>query len=106
MLPLIVSGPVIVAPQMRTTAAPFAASGPVILPPSTSSDPPGATVTGPVCVAAGADADRLACRHVSGPVRGPVRHGLRVGDRERAGDERLEACSPAALSVPAVHVIG
>ena len=48
MLPLIVSGPVIVAPQIRTTAAPLAVTGPVILPPSTSSDPPGLTVTGPV----------------------------------------------------------
>ena len=48
MLPVIVSGPVIVVPQMRTAAAPFATTGPVTRPPSTSSEPPGATVTGPV----------------------------------------------------------
>ena len=44
-LPVIASGPAIVAPQMRTTAAAFAGTGPVIVPPSTSSATPGSTVT-------------------------------------------------------------
>jgi hypothetical protein len=42
-VPVILIGPVIVTPQMRTSAAPVTVSGPAILPPWALRIPPGAT---------------------------------------------------------------
>ena len=67
-LPVIVSGPVIVAPQIRTKAAPFTVSGPVIRPPWMSSMPPGATVSGPVRLAPALTQTASSDATVSGPV--------------------------------------
>src|SRR5262245_42381338 len=74
-LALSVSGPVIVAPQIRTTVALLATTGPVIRPPSTSSDPPGATVTGPVWTPPAPTQTASPDATCSAPVLGPVRHG-------------------------------
>src|SRR6476620_5910773 len=75
-LPLMVSGPVRLAPQMRTLPALVEVSGPVILPPSISSEPPGCTVTGPVWLPPAPMQIACPADTVSGPVRDPVRHGL------------------------------
>ena len=88
-LPVIVSGPVIVAPQIRTAAAPLAMSGPVILPPSTSSEPPAATVTGPVV---GPPA----------PMQTASPAATAAARRRRPGQAR--AASSATVSVPATKV--
>ena len=73
---MIVSEPVIVAPQMRTAAAPVTVTGPVIRPPWTSSPPPGLTMTGPVWLPPAPMHAAWPAAAVSGPARVPVTHGL------------------------------
>ena len=88
MLPLIVSGPVIVAPQIRTAAAPFATTGPVIAAALDVERPARRDRHRPGLAAAGADADGLAGRDVQRP-RAAARSGTDA--------------SSATVSVPATN---
>ena len=88
-LPVIVSGPVIVAPQLRTTPAPFAVIGPLTVPPSMSSDPPALTDDRAARDAACADADRLA--------------GL-DGQRRRNAARSMHGLESLTVSTPGTNV--
>ena len=89
-LPVIVSGPVIVAPQIRTTLAPVAVIGPVIMPPSMSSDPPALTVTGPACEPPAPMQIASPALTVSGPARVVGEARARVASRSARPGTNVE----------------
>ena len=105
-LPLIVSGPVIVAPQIRTDGRAVRDDRP--------GDPAALDVERPArrdrhrpgLAPAGADADRLTRRDVQRPRARPGQARTRVARPSACPATNVSNTYPGALSEPAVHVIG